>query len=286
MEAVIEIKRRKKIKVSTIVAAIITIVFVLIFLFPIVLAILTSFKTPLETAESILSLPKQINFNNYIEGMKRSNFFRAMINSCITTFPSVALIVICASMGGYTIARNSAVSRIVKSMDTVYLASLMIPFQILMIPLYKIYKTLQLQNSLFGMILVLTGTSIAYSTFLYVGFAKSIPKELEEAALIDGCGPYRAFIKIVFPLLKPITATVSALHIMWLWNDFNMALIILQKEEMRTLTVKQYYFFGEHTADYGMAFAASIVSMLPILLFFIAMQKHLVEGISAGAVKA
>ena len=99
MEAVIEIKRRKKIKVSTIVAAIITIVFVLIFLFPIVLAILTSFKTPLETAESILSLPKQINFNNYIEGMKRSNFFRAMINSCITTFPSVALIVICASMG-------------------------------------------------------------------------------------------------------------------------------------------------------------------------------------------
>ena len=171
-------------------------------------------------------------------------------------------------------------------MDTVYLASLMIQFQILMIPLYKIYKTLQLQNSLFGMILVLTGTSIAYSTFLYVGFAKSIPKELEEAALIDGCGPYRAFIKIVFPLLKPITATVSALHIMWLWNDFNMALIILQKEEMRTLTVKQYYFFGEHTADYGMAFAASIVSMLPILLFFIAMQKHLVEGISAGAVKA
>lgn len=279
-------KKKRKIKIGIIIAAVLTIIFIAIFLFPLVLALLTSFKTPLETAESVLKLPSKISFSNYVEGMKKSNFFVAVKNTCITTFPSVALIVICASMGGHTIARNSAVSKLIKSMDTIYLASLMIPFQILMIPIYKIFKTLHLQNSLFGMILILTGTSIAYSTFLYVGFAKTIPRELEEAALIDGCGPYRAFFRIVFPLLKPITATVAALHIMWLWNDFNMALIILQKEEMRTLTVKQFYFFGEHTADYGMAFAASIVSMIPVLLFFTLMQKYLVEGITIGAVKS
>ena len=108
---------------------------------------------------------------------------------------------------------------------------------------------------------------------------------MEEAALIDGCGPYRAFFIIVFPLLKPIAATVAALHVMWLWNDFNIAVILLQKDEIRTLTVKQYYFFGEHVSDYGMAFAASIICMIPVLIFFVAMQRYLVEGISSGAVK-
>ena len=171
-------------------------------------------------------------------------------------------------------------------MDRLYLASLMIPFQIMMIPVYKIYKNLHLQNSLFGMILILTGTSVAYATFLYVGFVKSIPRELEEAAKLDGCGPYQTFFRVVFPLLKPVTVTVAALHVMWLWNDFNIALIILQKDEVRTLTVKQYYFFGQYTAEYGMAFASAILSMIPVLIFFLSAQRYLVEGVSAGAVKS
>lgn len=120
---------------------------------------------------------------------------------------------------------------------------------------------------------------------MYVGFVKSIPRELEEAAMIDGCGAFKIFFRIVFPLLKPITVTVATLHVLWLWNDFNISMILLQKEEVRTLTVKQYYFFGEHTSNYGVAFAASILCMIPILLFFIATQKYMIEGISAGAVK-
>ena len=110
--------------------------------------------------------------------------------------------------------------------------------------------------------------------------------ELEEAATLDGCNYYQMFIKVVFPLLKPISSTVAALHMMWIWNDFNISLILLQKDAVRTLTVKQYYFFGEFSADYGMAFAASIMSMLPVLLFFILMQRYLIDGITAGAVKS
>lgn len=256
-----------------------------VFLFPIYLAVITSFKTPLEIADSIMALPKSLNIENYIEGMKKSNFARSLLNSVIVTFPSVAMIVLFSAMGGYTIARNGKNNRFLKFMDKVYLSSLMIPFQIIMIAVYKIFKGLNLLNSLTGMIIMLTGYSIAYATFLFVGFVKSVPVDMEEAALIDGCGPYRAFFIIVFPLLKPIAATVAALHVMWLWNDFNIAVILLQKDEIRTLTVKQYYFFGEHVSDYGMAFAASIICMIPVLIFFVAMQRYLVEGISSGAVK-
>lgn len=262
-----------------------TIFVMLVFFYPIFTAVITSFKTNQEISQSVMALPAKFSVENYVSAMERSNFMRALLNTCIVTFPSVAIIVICGAMGGYTIARNSERKKAFRMMDKIYLGSLMIPFQIMMVPVYKIYKTLHLQNSLFGMVLILTGTSIAYSTFLYVGFVKSIPREMEEAAKIDGCGPYKVFFQVVFPLLKPVTATVAALHVMWLWNDFNIALIILQKDEVRTLTVKQYYFFGQYTTEYGMAFASAISSMIPVLLFFLLAQKYLIEGVSAGAVK-
>ena len=218
--------------------------------------------------------------------MEESQFARSLINSVIVTFPAVLMIVIFSAMGGYAIARFSNRNRMIRFMDKLYLSSLMIPFQVIMIPVYKTFKDLGLLNSLGGMILMLTGYSIAYPTFLIVGFVKSIPRVMEEAATIDGCGPFKCFFVIVLPLLKPIVATVAALHVMWLWNDYNIAVILLQKDEVRTLTVKQYYFFSEFSSDYGMAFAAAIICMLPILIFFVLMQKNLVEGISAGAVKS
>lgn len=272
--------KQKKIKKGILILTIF--VLIIIFCFPVYMALLTSLKSQEEISRSILSLPSSLRLENYRAAMEKSDFARSLLNSCIVTFPSVVLIVLCASMGGYAIARYGGRNKGFRILDKIYLASLMIPFQILMIPIYKIFKELRLQNSLFGMILLLTGTSIAYATFLYVGFVKSIPRELEDAAMIDGCGPYRTFFKIVFPLMKP----VAALHVMWLWNDFNIALIVLQKEEVRTLTVKQYYFFGEHTADYGIAFSASIICMLPVLLFFVFSQRYLVEGIASGAVKS
>lgn len=273
-------KKRKKLLLG-----LLTVFVMAVFAYPIFTAVITSFKTNREISQSVMALPEAWNLENYITAMKRSNFQQALWNTCIVTFPSVLMIVICGAMGGYTIARNSGKKKLFGRIDKVYLGSLMIPFQIMMVPVYKIYKTLNLQNSLFGMMLILTGTSVAYATFLYTGFVKSISKEMEEAAQIDGCGPYKVFFQVIFPLLKPVTATVAALHVMWLWNDFNIALIILQKDEVRTLTVKQYYFFGQYTSEYGMAFASAILSMIPVLIFFLCAQKYLIEGVSAGAVK-
>lgn len=259
---------------------------VIFFLYPILIAINTAFKSPLETAESVLSFPSGIYLKNFYEGMEKSNFSHSLFNSIVVTFPSVFLIVLFSAMGGYAIARHGHQSRFIHNLDRVYLASLMIPFQIIMIPIYRMFRNLGLQNSLFGMILMFTGNSIAYATFLYTGFVKSVPKELEDAARIDGCGPYRMFFKVVFPLLTPVSATVAALHVMWLWNDFNISIILLQKDAVRTLTVKQYYFFGQYSSSYGMAFAAAIVSMIPVVVCFLLAQKYIVSGISSGAVKA
>lgn len=258
-----------------------------VFLFPIYLVLISAFKSKPELAKSILSLPQSFAFlDNFRSAMKTINFWTSLRNTLVCTFPSVVLVVLTTSMGGYAIAKHGEESRLIKGMDMFYLASMMIPFQVLMIPVYKLYKTLGLQNTHLGMILMLSGTSVAYSTFLYVGFAKTVPQELESAAMIDGCGPFRAFFMIIFPLMGPITATVAALHIMWFWNDFNIALILLQRDSIRTLTVKQFYFFGQYRADYGMAFAAALLSMVPVLLFFVLMQRYIVEGVAAGAVKS
>ena len=218
-------KHSKKIKISTVCCNIFTIVIVLLFLLPLYVALVTSFKTPMEIADSVLALPRQFSFSNYINGMEESQFARSLINSVIVTFPAVLMIVIFSAMGGYAIARFSNRNRMIRFMDKLYLSSLMIPFQVIMIPVYKTFKDLGLLNSLGGMILMLTGYSIAYPTFLIVGFVKSIPRVMEEAATIDGCGPFKCFFVIVLPLLKPIVATVAALHVMWLWNDYNICLL-------------------------------------------------------------
>lgn len=278
---------KKKDTLKQVLLCAVLLVVMVVFLFPIYLVVISAFKSKPELAQSILSLPNSFAyFDNFSAAMKTINFWTSLANTLICTFPSVVLVVIASSMGGYAIAKHGSRSRLIKGMDMFYLASMMIPFQVLMIPVYKLYKTLGLQNTHIGMILMLTGTSIAYSTFLYVGFAKTVPEELESAAMIDGCGPYRAFFSIIFPLMGPITATVAALHIMWFWNDFNIALILLQRDSIRTLTVKQFYFFGQYRADYGMAFAAALLSMIPVIAFFVLMQRYIVEGIAAGAVKS
>ena len=258
---------------------------ILIFLSPFYIAIVNSLKTQLETAENVLALPKVFSLENYKEAMQKISFSKSLINTFIVTVVGDILIVLCASMSGHAIARNSDKGKYFKVLDRIFLSSIMIPFQVIMIPVYKVFRSLGLINNLLGMIIMLTGMSVAYATFLYVGFIKSIPIELEEAARIDGCNQFQAFWMIVFPLLKPITATVAALHAMWLWNDFNVSLILLQKEAVRTLTIKQFYFFSEYASDYNMAFAAAIMGMIPVLIFFLLMQKYLVGGITAGAVK-
>lgn len=256
----------------------------LIYLFPFIISVLLALKSKQETTESMLSLPKTFHWENFAEAMERANLLNSMRNSLIVTSISVLLVIMAASMAGYAIGRQYK-SRIFRLYEMVLMATMMIPFQTLMIPLYKMFRTLGLLNTLVGVIILIVGTNIPFAVMMYIGFVRVLPIELEEAARLEGCSFFQVFVKIVFPLLKPVTVTIAVLDALWAWNEFNASLMILQKNDVKTIPIQQYVFFGEHSADYNMAFAAAVFSMIPIVMFFIIMQKHIIKGMTAGAVK-
>lgn len=271
-------------RAASLIPGALTVLLAFLFLFPFLLAVLTAMKDPMQSAKNVLALPSPIQWSNFKEAIRVSKLSLALRNSLITTGCSVAMITLFSAMGGYVIGRNRR-QKLFSLSEKLYLAALMVPFQVIMVPIYKMFKTLHLMNTLPGAILILVGTSIPYATFLYIGFIKSVPKELEEAAQTDGCGPLRAFFQIVLPLLTPITAVVASLHALWMWNEFNISLIVLQKDAVRTIPIQQYFFFGQYSSNFNLGFAAAVVSMLPIVAFFLLAQRYLVEGIAAGAIK-
>lgn len=277
-------KRSKKGKAVSAVLSFVTLIVAILFLAPLYIVVVNAFKSPMETAKSILALPTTLHIENFSKAIKVTNFWVTLRNSTIVTIASVVLIVICSAMGGYIICRRSR-NKFYKLMDTVLMSGMMISFQMIMIPVYKIMKDLQLMNTYAGGVILMVGVSVSYATFLYVGFTKTIPVELEEAAMLDGCGRYRAFWSVVFPLMKPITATVAALHMLWMWNEFNIGLIIFQKKEMRTIPMQQFYFFGQHVSNMNAAFAAACLSLVPVIIFFFITQNSIAGGMTAGSVK-
>lgn len=265
--------------------SLLTILAALVFLSPLYICVVQGFKTPLETAESILSLPSRINLENFSDAIKTTNFFVSLRNSIIVTVISVLIIIFCSSLAGFVIARNNTRQKFYRGIELLLLAGLTIPFQIVLIPVYKTMMSLSLLNTFAGAIMLIVGNSVPYATFLYVGFVKTIPRELDEAATIDGCNMFTMFRKVIFPVLKPITATVASLEMLWTWNEFNVSLIVLQKKSLRTIPMQQFYFFGQHVSNMNGAFAAATLSMIPVFLFFLVTQKYIAGGITEGAVK-
>ena len=255
-----------------------------IFAFPFLISVLLAFKSKQETAKSVLALPEKLHFENFSEAIVKANILRSMGNSIIITACSVVLVLVVASMAGYAIGRQYH-KRGFRIYESILTASMMIPFQTLMIPLYKMFRSMGLLNTLLGDILLIAGINMPFAIMMYIGFVRTLPIELEEAAMLEGCTQFGIFRRIIFPLLKPTTVTIAVLDALWAWNDFNASLLVLQKNEVKTVPMQQYVFFGEHSADYNMAFAAAVISMIPIVLFFIFMQKHIEEGMTAGAVK-
>lgn len=258
--------------------------FAIVYLFPFLISILLSVKDKKETAKSVLSLPKTIHWENFTEAVQKAHILRSMTNSIIVTAFSVLIVLVVASMAGYAIGRqyHKKGYRIYESILT---AAMMVPFQTLMIPLYKMYRSIGLLNTLPGVIIMIAGINMPFAIMTYIGFVRTLPIELEEAAMLEGCTRWQVFTKVIFPLLKPTTVTIAVLDALWAWNDFNASLIILQKNEVKTVPMQQYVFFGEHSANYNMAFASAVITMIPIIVFFILMQKHIQEGMTAGAVK-
>lgn len=277
-------KRSKRGKMASALIALVTLFAALLFLAPLYIVIVNAFKTPLETAKNILSLSSGLHLENFSKAIEVTNFWVTLRNSTIVTISSVLLIVLSSAMAGYIVCRRRK-TRFYKTMDTVLMSGMMISFQMIMIPVYKMIKEMHLMNTYAGGVILMVGISVSYATFLYAGFTKTIPIELEEAAMLDGCGRYRAFWKVVFPLMKPITSTVAALHMLWMWNEFNVGLIVFQKKDMRTIPMQQFYFFGQHVSNMNAAFAAACLSLIPVLVFFFITQKSIAGGLTAGSVK-
>lgn len=271
-------------KISSVIQSAFVYIMGIIFLAPFLISILLAFKSKPETTKSVLALPETLHWENFTEAIEKANIWISMKNSLIVTVGSVIIVIIVASMAGYGIARMYK-NKFFRFYEVLLMAAMMIPFQTLMIPIYKMLMNLELMNTKIGALILIAGFNMPFAVIMFIGFIRTIPIELEEAAFLEGCGRIKIFFKIVFPLLKPITATIAVLDALWAWNEFNVSFLVLQRDEVKTIPIQQYVFFGEHSANYNMAFAAAVISMIPITIFFILAQKHIVAGMTSGAVK-
>ncbi|HAA64314.1 MAG TPA: sugar ABC transporter permease [Thermoanaerobacter sp.] len=258
-------------------------IFLVLYIFPFFIVLINSFKERKEILENPLNLPSVLNLSNYIEAFTKMNYIHAFLNSLIITAFSVFLITLLSSMTAYIFARKKW--KFNQFMFFFMVASMIIPFQGIMIPLVKIYGSIGMMNSKWALIYMYVGFGASLAVFMYHGFIKSIPLELEEAATIDGSSQLQTFFKIVFPLLKPVTTTIAILDILWIWNDFLLPYLVLMAPEQRTLPLSVFYFYGTYTVDYGRAMAALMLAIIPIIIVYLLMQNQIIEGVSKGAIK-
>ncbi len=250
---------------------------------PFYIAIIYSVKSKPELVTNRLALPKVIHWDNFTRAIETSNFGLALKNSLITTVVAVFVITLICTMSAYIIARKN--NRFYNTIYYIFVGAMIIPFQSIMTPLYVDMNHWGMLNTLSGFILAKIGFQIAFTVLLVSGFVKNIPRDLEEAAAIDGAGIYGIFFRIVFPLMKPIILTSVVLNTLNVWNDFQMSLTLLQRKEVRNVPLTQYFFFGENSVELGLAFALFLLSMIPILVLYLALQKYIIGGITSGAVK-
>jgi raffinose/stachyose/melibiose transport system permease protein len=261
-------------------------VLALFYAFPFVMVLLNSVKDKRAVRNEPLSLPTEWVWGNFAEAIRKMEYWQALGNSLLITIMSVGAIIITSAMLAYYLARSRTKFSGVTFL--VLVASMIVPFQALMIPFYGLFfgtAGFNLPGNLFTLAFCYVGFGVALSTFLYHGFISNIPYELDEAAAIDGASPLLTFRRIIFPMLGPVTATVAIINALWVWNDFLLPNLVLIENDQKTLPLKTFVFYGKYTSDYGLAMAGLLLSIIPIVIFYFAMQKRIISGISAGAVK-
>ncbi|MGG4143723.1 carbohydrate ABC transporter permease [Paenibacillus algorifonticola] len=255
----------------------------LLFLLPFLLVILNTFKTTQQFVENPLSWPKQFNFNNYMKAIEDMDFMTGFLNSSIITISSVFIIIFFSSMTGYLFVRFKWKANSI--LFFAMLASMTLPFQALMIPLVLIYGELGLLNSQGSLLFMYLGFGVPFAVFTFHGFMKGVPLELEESAFIDGSTRLRTFFQIVVPLLKPVMVTLIVLDTLWIWNDYLLPSLILQSPSMRTLPLSNYGFFSTYSVDFSPLMAGLIMTIIPVLILYLLLQKQIIKGITEGALK-
>lgn len=272
---------------SDIFAYIILFILSAVFLAPIIIILINSVKSNFYISDSPFSLPDSETFvglDNFIKGFSQSDFLRSFANSAFITVFTVAGIVLMTSMTAWYIVRvNSRFTRIIYYL---FVFSMIVPFQMVMYTMTYYAFELNL-NNLFGIVFIYLGFGAGLSVFMFSGFIKSIPRELEEAATIDGCGPLKTFFLIVFPNLKPTAITVAILNAMWIWNDYLLPYLVLGSGENKTLPVaiQMALTGGYGNKDTGALMAMLVLTILPIIIFYLFCQKYIIRGVVAGAVK-
>lgn len=257
-----------------------------LFLVPIIIVIINSFKSRIYISSQPLKLPNAETFvalENYINGVKSSDFFSAFLRSLFITVVSVILIVLFASMAAWYIVRSN--SKITKGIYYMLVFSMIVPFQMVMYTMTYVTNRANLDN-LFGITFVYLGFGAGLSVFMLCGFIKSIPLEIEEAAMIDGASPIQAFFTVVFPMLKPTAITVAILNTMWIWNDYLLPYLVLGSDKKTIPVAIQLAMQGAYgSTDYGGFMAMLVLAIVPIIIFYIFCQKYIIKGVVAGAVK-
>ncbi len=282
-EQTLATERRTK-TILSVVLAIICVIYCL----PVVAVVINSFKGNTFVKTDTFALPNEqsfVGFDNFIKGMTFGNypFANSVLYSAIITVLSTALILIFCSMAAWYIARVGSI--FCKIVYFLCVFSMVVPFQMVMFTLSKTADTLKL-NTPWTIPIVYLGFGAGLAIFMFVGFVKSIPLEIEEAAAIDGCGPVRTFFEVVLPMLKPTLISVGILEIMWVWNDYLLPVLVLDINKYRTIPIHIQYLKGSYgTVDLGATMALILLSIIPVIIFYLACQKHIIKGVAAGAVK-
>ena len=258
----------------------------LAWIFPIVLVIINSFKQKAYISRNAFSIPTGkafVGLENYTRGIETTNFFASFGWTLLITVGSVILILVCTSMCAWWIVRVN--NWAAKLLYTLFLFNMIVPFQMVMFPLSKLANMMHLSNPI-GIILVYLGFGAGLAVFMFCGFVKSIPLEIEEAAMIDGCTPIQTFFQVVFPIMKPTVITVAILQAMWIWNDYLLPYLVLDLKKYKTIPIVIQYLKGGYGAvDWGTMMAMLVLAIIPIIIFYGICQKYIIEGVVAGAVK-
>lgn len=263
---------------------VITLIVLISFMVPFYMLVVNSFKPTAEFLKNPFALPSALRFDNFLTAIERMNFGKSLFNTAAITITAVVVNMVVSAMTGYLFARKKW--RINKIIFMAFLASMVAPFQVYMIPLVRIYAgVLGFSNNLMMVAYIAVGLNIPFAVFLYSGFVEGIPAELDEAALIDGCGFTKTFFHIIMPLLKPIIITVTVFVAMGVWNDFLMSSLFLTKVDTKTLAISIKTFLTNHSAEYAPMMAGLLLSVLPVLIFYLIGQKYIIEGVIAGSVK-
>lgn len=274
--------KKAKSAVLTVIFSIISILWVC----PIVLVIINSFKKKAYISRNPFAIPTgkmYVGLANYVNGVKKTGFFQAFGWSLFITVSSVLVIILCTSMCAWYISRVK--NALTTTIYYLCLFSMIVPFQMVMFPLSKIANMLRL-NTPWGLIVVYLGFGAGLSVFMFTGFVKSIPLEIEEASMIDGCTPLQTFFSVVLPVMKPTCVTVAILQAMWIWNDYLLPYLILDLKRWKTIPIAiQYLRGGYGSIDLGAMMGVLVLGIIPIILFYMFCQKYIIEGVVAGAVK-